>query len=158
VFDCKRGTTGGEDVCWTEVKYGNVMQHVKKWMERIHRWNSVFLLPAGIFFDENMRTRFGLATECTLLRGVWIFEAATVAASRQDLRNSEQVEQSVQAIGGVAIVMEHPTGSRAVENIERTLGGQLPLAFIDSWNEDRVPRAADTLERSHTELQRMVRA
>jgi hypothetical protein len=62
----------------------------------------------------------------------------------------------MQAIGGVAIVMEHPTGSRVVENIVRTPGGQLPLAFTDSWNEDRMPQAADTLERSPTELQRMV--
>jgi hypothetical protein len=54
VFDCRRGTTRGEDVCWTEVEYGNVMQHVKKWMEGIHRWNAVFLLPTGIFFDESM--------------------------------------------------------------------------------------------------------
>jgi hypothetical protein len=131
---------------------------VKKWMEGIHRWNAVFLLPAGIFFDDSMRTRFGLAAECTLLRGVWIFEAATVAGSGQDLRNGKEVEQSVQAIGGVAIVMEHPTGSRAIENIVRTPGGQLPLAFTDSWNEDKMPRAADTLERSPTELQRMVRA
>jgi hypothetical protein len=158
VFDCRQGTTGGEDVCWTEVEYGNVLQHVKKWMEGIHRWNAVFLLPVGIFFDDNMRTRFGLAAECTLLRGVWIFEAATVVGSRQDLRNGGQVEQSVQAIGGVAIVMEHPTGSRAVENIVCTPGGQLPLAFTDSWNEDRMPQVADTLERSPTELQRMVRA
>jgi hypothetical protein len=158
VFDCRRGTTGGEDVCWTEVEYDNVMQHVKKWMEGIHRWNVVFLLPAGIFFDESMRTRFGLAAECTLLQGVWIFEAATVAASKQDLRNGGQVEQFVQAIGGVAIVMEHPTGSRAVENIVCTPGGQLPLAFTDSWNKDRMSRAADTLEGSPTELQRMVRA
>jgi hypothetical protein len=30
------------------------------------------------------------------------------------------VEQSVQAIGGVVIVIEHPIGSRAVENIVRT--------------------------------------
>jgi hypothetical protein len=157
VFDCRRGTTGGEDVYWTEVEYGNDLQHVKKWMEGIHRWNAVFLLPAGIFFDYSMRTRFGLAAECTLLRGVWIFEAATVAGSGQDLRNGGQVEQSVQAIGGVAIVMEHPIGSRAVENIVRTPGGQLPSAFTDSWNEDRMPRAADTLERSPTELQRMVR-
>jgi hypothetical protein len=47
-------TMGGEDVCWTEVEYGNVMQHVKKWMEGIHRWNAIFLLPVGIFFDDNM--------------------------------------------------------------------------------------------------------
>ena len=69
-----------------------------------------------------------------------------------DLRNGGQVEQFVQAIRGVAIVMEHPTGFRAVKNIVRTVGGQLPLAFIDSWNEDRMPRVADTLERSPMEL------
>jgi hypothetical protein len=55
-----------------------------------------------------------------------------VAASGQDLRNGGHVEQYVQAIGGVTVVMEHPTGSRAVENIVRTLGGQLPLAFTNS--------------------------
>jgi hypothetical protein len=150
VFDCMRGTTGGEDVCWTKVEYGNVMQYMKKWMEGIHRWNAVFLLPVGVFFNESIRMRFGLIAECTLLRGVWVFEAATVAASGQDLRNGGLVEQSVQAIGGVAIVMEHPTGSRAVEDIVRIPGGQLPLAFIDSWNEDKIPRVADTLERSPT--------
>ena len=37
VFDCKRGTIGGEDVCWTEVEYGNVMQQMKKWMAGIHK-------------------------------------------------------------------------------------------------------------------------
>jgi hypothetical protein len=54
--------------------------------------------------------------------------------------------------------MEYPTGSSAIENIVRILGGQLPLAFTESWNEDMMPRVADTLERSSTELQRMVRA
>jgi hypothetical protein len=58
--------------------------------------------------------RFGLAAECTLLRGVKILEAAMVAASGQDLRNGGQVEQSVQAIGGKAIVMVHPIGSKVV--------------------------------------------
>ena len=139
VFNCRRGTTRREDVCWTEVEYGNVMQHVKKWMEGIHRWNAIFLLPVGVFFDDNMRTRFGLIAECTLLRGCWIFDATTVATPGQDLKNGGQVEQFVQAIGGVAIVMEHPTGSRAVENIVRNPGGELPLAFTDSWNADRMP-------------------
>ena len=69
VFDCRRGTTGREDVCWTEVEYGNIIQQVKKWMEGIHRWNAIFLLFAGIFFDNSMRTRFGLVAECTLLHG-----------------------------------------------------------------------------------------
>ena len=87
MFDCRWDTTGGEDVCWTEVEYGNVMQHVKKWMEGIHRWNLIFLLPAVVFFDDCMQMRFGLATECTLLRGFWIFDVATVAMSGQDLKN-----------------------------------------------------------------------
>ena len=56
----------------------------------------------------------------------------------------------------MVIRMEHPTRSRAVENIVRTLGGQLALAFTDNWNKDRMPRAANTLERSSMELQRMV--
>ena len=64
----------------------------------------------------------------------------------------------MQAIGGVEIVMEHPTRSRAVENIVRNLGGDLSLACTNSWNKDKMPRVADTLERSPTKLQRMVRA
>ena len=68
------------------------------------------------------------------------------------------MEQSVQAIGGVAIVMEHPIRSRAIEDVVRISRGELPLAFTDSWNEDKMPRAADALERSSTKLQRMVRA
>ena len=55
-----------------------------------------------------------------------------VATSEQDLKNGGQVEQFVQAIGSVAIVMEHPTRSRAVENIVRNPRGELPLAFTNS--------------------------
>ena len=58
----------------------------------------------------------------------------------------------MQAIGGVVIVMEHPIGSRAVGNIVRNLGGDSLLAFSDSWNKDRMPQAANMLERSPTKL------
>ena len=46
----------------------------------------------------------------------------------------------------------------AVENIVCIPGWHLPLAFKDSWNEDKMPQAANILERSPTELQRMLRA
>ena len=67
------------------------------------------------------------------------------------------MEQAVQAIGGVAIVMEHPADSRAAENVCK---GQekLPVAFTDTWNDDKRPSPMDRLERSLTELQRLVRA
>jgi hypothetical protein len=42
----------------------------------------------------------------------------------------DKVEQAVQAIGGVVIVMEHPAGSRAAQNI-RTGREKLPVDFTD---------------------------
>jgi hypothetical protein len=51
--------------------------------------------------------------------------------------------------------MEHPAGLKVAPNVLRGRE-QLPLAFTDVWNEDRMPRAVDRLERSPTELQRMV--
>jgi hypothetical protein len=47
-----------------------------------------------------------MSTGSTWLRGIWIFQPETVPAYKQDLRYSGQLEQAVQAIGGVAIVME----------------------------------------------------
>jgi hypothetical protein len=57
----------------------------------------------------------------------------------------------------MAIVMEHPTDSRATQN-KHTGREKLPMAFTNMWNEDRRPTAVDRLERSFTELQRVVRA
>jgi hypothetical protein len=53
-------------------------------------------------------------------------------------------------------VMEHPAGLRAAQNVH-TRWEKLPVAFTDMWNEDRKPTSVDRLERSPTELQRMVR-
>jgi hypothetical protein len=78
-----------------------------------------------------------------------------VPSYTQDLRYNGQVERTVQAIGSVALVMEHPAGSKVAPNIRRERE-QLPLAFTDVWNEDRMPRAMDRLERSPKKLQRMV--
>ena len=79
----------------------------------------------------------------------------------QDLRyhriSDGQVEWAVQASGGVAIVMEHPVGSRIVGNLHNGRE-KLPLAFTDMWNEDNMPQDVDRLERSSIELQRMVQA
>ena len=54
-------------------------------------------------------------------------------------------------------MMEDPTGSKVAANVRRGQD-ELPLAFIDVWNEGRMPRAKDRLERSIIELQRMVQA
>ena len=74
-----------------------------------------------------------------------------------DLRYGRQVDQAIQAIGGVAIVMEHPAGLRVAHNLYNGRN-KLPLAFTDMWNDDKMPQAVDRLERSPTELQRMVQA
>jgi hypothetical protein len=57
-----------------------------------------------------------------------------VPAYGQDLRYGGQLEQAIQTIGGMAIVMEYPTGSRAAHNV-RTRREKLPMAFTNMWNE-----------------------
>jgi hypothetical protein len=53
--------------------------------------------------------------------------------------------------------MEHPTRLRIVGNL-RNGREKLPLAFTAMWNEDKMPQDVNRLERSPTELQRMVQA
>jgi hypothetical protein len=151
------GATRGDDIPWTAVEYGKVLQQLQRWMAGVHRWNAIFLLLVGLFFEEKMWETFAMSGGCTWLRGVWIFQPKTVPSSGQDLRYDGQVERAVQAIGGVAIVMEHLVGSRIVDNL-RNGSKKLPLAFTDMWNEDKMPQDVDRLERSPTELQRMVQA
>jgi hypothetical protein len=157
IFDCRRGATEGDDVLWAALEYGKVLQQLRRWMAGIHQWNAIFLLPMGVFFEKSMQKTFAMSTRSTWLRGVWIFQLETVPAYMQDLRYGGQVEQAVQAIGGVAIIMEHPAGSRAAQNVRNGREKSL-VAFTNMWNEDRKPSAVDRLERSSTELQRLVQA
>jgi hypothetical protein len=152
IVDCRRGGTGDNDAPWTNVEYRKVFQQIWKWMAGIHRWTAILLFPTGLFFDQDMHEMFALSAECTWRQGVWIFQPHVVPSYTQDMRYNGR---TVQAIGGVALVMEHPVGSKVAPNIRRGRE-QLPLAFTNVWNEDRMPRAVDRLERSPTELQRMV--
>jgi hypothetical protein len=86
-------------------------------MAGVHHWNAIFLLSASLFFEEKMRETFAMFGGCTWLQGVWIFQPETVPSNGQDLRYDGQVERAVQAIGGVAIVMEHLAGSRIACNL-----------------------------------------
>jgi hypothetical protein len=60
---------------------------------------------------------FALSAECTWQQGVWIFQPHAVPLYTQDLRYDGQIEQTVQAIGGVALVIEHPTGLKVAPNV-----------------------------------------
>ena len=102
-----------------------------------------------------MREMFALSTECTWRQGVWIFQPHAVPLYTQDLRYDGQIEQTVQAIGGMALMMEHQAGSKVAPNLCRGRE-DLPLAITDVWNKDRMPTAENRLERSPIELQRMV--
>jgi hypothetical protein len=115
------------------------------------------LATCTLIVKEKMRETFAMFRGCTWLQGVWIFQPKTVPSYEQDLRYDGQVERAIQAIGGVAIVIEHPTDSRIAGNL-RNGREKLPLSFTDMWNEDRMPQDVDRLKRSPTELQRMVQA
>jgi hypothetical protein len=130
IFDCKWGATKGDDVPWMTVEYSKVLQQLQRWMAGIHRWNAIFLLRAGLFFEENMWKTFVMSVGCTWLQCVWIFQLETVPSYEHDMRYAGQVERAVQAIGGVAVVMEHTVGSRIAGNLHNRRD-KLPLAFTD---------------------------
>jgi hypothetical protein len=65
IFYYRRGTTGGDDVPWAALEYGKVLQQLQRWMAGIHRWNTIFLLPTGIFFEESMRETFAMSVGST---------------------------------------------------------------------------------------------
>ena len=56
-----------------------------------------------------------------------------------DVRVGNKLQQSVQAIGDIAIVMMHSIATRAVENVRLHGHEQVPLVFMDSWSEERMP-------------------
>jgi hypothetical protein len=64
IFDYMRDATRGDDVPWT-VEYGKVLQQLQRWMASVHRWNAIFLLHVGLFFEEKMRETFAMSGGCT---------------------------------------------------------------------------------------------
>ena len=155
IIDCRRGSSQGEDKAWGDDDYAHVMERLQRWMTGIYKWNVIFLLPPGVHFEERLRNTLHVPEESRCFGGVWVFESGAISGYEHDLRHEGRVERAVQAIGGVAVVLAHASGSRASQNVRKGTG-ELPTVFMDSWTEARAPCTADPLERSPTELQRLV--
>ena len=126
-------------------------------MAGVHRWNAVFLFLVGIDFEERMRELVVMPPQSTTRRGIWIFQSETVTTNVRNLVYGREVERRMQPIGDVGILMQFPKDSSATPNLRQSTEN-LPLAFFDMWNEERMPRAADRFERSPSELCRLVKA
>jgi hypothetical protein len=157
IFDCRRNAIASDEAVWSEEEYKTVLRQLQRWMINITRWNAVFLLPAGTYFEQGMRDLIAMSPECSWLRGVWMFQPQTVPTYVHDLKHGGQVERGVQVLGDVAIIMHHPHESRVSQNVRRGMN-KLPVVFEDKWTDGRMPRAEDRLERSPTELHRLVLA
>ena len=155
IFDCRRGGSGAEDEACSHEDYCKVFEQLKNWMSFLLRWNAIFLFPAGIYFDEEMRSKMCLPERCHWLHGLWLFKAQTVTSYTHDLRHGEQKVRGVQAVGNVGIIMYYPVEGGPLENLPRSMD-ELPVVFEDSWNGDVLPRVEDKFERTPRELKRLV--
>lgn len=72
-----------------------------------------------------------------------------------DLRHDGQLERAVQRIGDVIVVMVTPRVSRVAHNV-RGSREEVPVVFTDSWREGKMPCDVDRLERTPSELRRLV--
>lgn len=82
IFDCRRNAIASDEAVWSEEEYKTVLRQLQRWMINITRWNAVFLLPAGTYFEQGMRDLIAMSPECTWLRGVWMFQPQNSANLR----------------------------------------------------------------------------
>ena len=146
IFDCRRGNGEGKDKAWEDVDYTNAMEWLQRSMANVYKWTAIFLFPPGVYLEDGLRNALHIPEESTSLKGVWVFQSGSTNGHEHDLRHEGRVERAVQAIGDVAIVLAHPIGGRASQNVPRGMQ-ELPTVFMDCWSEARAPCIADRHEK-----------
>ena len=90
-----------------------------------------------------------------MLRGCWALDTDSVNPYSNDFTENGRLQQTVQPIGDIVICMQHPVGTLPGPNYVSS-DRLLSLVFQDLWNETQEPSEVDLLERSPTELSRLV--
>lgn len=124
-------------------------------MTNIEQWNVIFLLSSAIYANEELFAKVKLPESCSMRHGFWAFDANSVDPYVLDFTESGRLQQIVQPIGAVVICMQHPVGTSPSPNYVSG-DSPLPLVFQDLWSEALQPSEVDPLERSPSELSRLV--
>ena len=155
VIDCPRGGGRHGNGPWEDEQFSRAFAQLALWMTNIERWNVIFLLPPAVYANEELFTKLKLPEGCSMLRGCWAFDTDSVNPYAIDFTESGRLQQTVQPIGDVVVCMQHPVGTSPGPNYVSS-ERPLPLVFQDLWSETQVPSEVDLLERSPSELSRLV--
>lgn len=155
VIDCRRGGGRHGNSPWGDEQFSRAFAQLALWMTNIDRWNVIFLLPSAVFANEELFTKLKLPEGCSMLRGCWAFDTDSVNPYPIDFTENGRLQQTVQPIGDVIVCMQHPIGTSPGPNYVSS-DRPLPLVFQDLWSEIQVPSEVDLLERSPSELSRLV--
>ena len=155
VIDCRRGGGRHGNGPWGDEQFSRAFAQLALWMTNIARWNVIFLLPPAVYANEELFTKLKLPEGCSMLRGCWAFDTDSVNPYSNDFTENGRLQQTVQPIGDIVICMQHPVGTSPGPNYVSS-DRPLPLVFQDLWNETQEPSEVDLLERSPTELSRLV--
>lgn len=155
VIDCRRGGGRHGNGPWEDEQFSRAFVQLGLWMTNIERWNVIFLLPPGVFANEELFRKLKLPEGCSMRRGCWVFDIRSVESYLLHFTENERLKQTVQPMGDVVICMQHPVGTSAAPNYVSS-NHPLPLVFQDVWSEVQEPSEVDPLERCPTELSRLV--
>lgn len=157
VVDCRRGGGRHGDGPWEEEQFTKVIAQLSAWMTGVERWNSILLLPPAVFANAELFAKLKLPEGGTQRHGCWAFGANSVDQYALNFTQGGQLQQAVEPFGGVVVYMQHPVDTSPNQNY---VSGDrpLPLVFHDQWSETHQPSEGDRLERSPSELSRLVDA
>ena len=155
VIDCRRGGGRHGNGPWGDEQFSRAFAQLALWMTNIVRWNVIFLLPPAVYANEELFTKLKLPEGCSMLRGCWAFDTDSVNPYSNDFTENGRLQQTVQPIGDIIICMQHPVGTSPGQNYVSS-DRLLPLVFQDLWSETQEPSEVDVLERSPSELSKLV--
>ena len=154
IIDCRRGGGRHGNGHWEDEQFTRVFAQLALWMTTVERWNVVFLLPPAVFATEELITKLKLPEGCSHRRGCWVF-GQTLVDHPLNFTDRGRLQQAVEPIGDIIICLQHPVGTSPEPNFV-TGRRRLPLLFDDNRGEAQEPSAVDVLERSPSELSRLV--
>jgi hypothetical protein len=154
IIDCRRGGGKHGDGHWEDEQFTRVFAQLTLWMTTVKRWNVIFLLPLAVFATDELITKLKLPEGCSYQRGCWAF-GQTLVDHPLNFTDGGRLQQAVEPIGDIIICFQHPVGTSVEPNFV-TGHRPLPLLFNDNHGEAKEPSAVDALERSPSELSRLV--
>ena len=108
-----------------------------------------------MFANKELFRKLNLLEKCSHLHGCWAFGPESIDHHALNFTKGWHLQQAVEPFGAIVVCMQHPIGTSHDLNLVPA-SRPLPLIFHDQWGEVQQPSTVDVLERSPSELSRLV--